>query len=453
MTNSRVRLRLLALGLAAGLVGALIVLVTLDSQKRVEEVRTRLGQVDLESFQIADRFKDTLRYANDRMRRYASTNDPAAWTEFLQARDELKVWIGAQRPKPTSDREVEILKRMRSVCETFGLKARDLHAQMEASHQAGASLAEYSGFLEQSRRLWDLGQDFARAHFESRNQVLARATQTLRRLRFLVLGLVALLFAFAAALAGLSYRDLIAPLRIKLVQSQAEAERNEKLAALGVLAAGVAHEIRNPLTAIKTTLFAQQQKLPPDSPALGQGQALEREVSRLERIVNEFLQFARPPEPQPATIRASLPLAEVKALLGPELAKTRIRLESEELAPMQIYADPAQLQQALINLVQNAADSIGSDGRIVLRARPDRKRIAEKETAVAVLEVADTGKGIPPEVEKRLFDPFFTTKAGGTGLGLSIAARVVQMNGGVLQYQTQVNRGSTFGIVFPRTDR
>jgi signal transduction histidine kinase len=89
----------------------------------------------------------------------------------------------------------------------------------------------------------------------------------------------------------------------------------------------------------------------------------------------------------------------------------------------------------------------------VLRARPDRKRIAEKETAVAVLEVADTGKGIPPEVEKRLFDPFFTTKAGGTGLGLSIAARVVQMNGGVLQYQTQVNRGSTFGIVFPRTDR
>jgi len=453
MINSAVRLRLVALGLAVGLMGALIVLVTMDSEKRAAEVRTRLGQVDLESFQIADRFKDTLRYANDRMRRYASANDAAAWTEFLQAREELKAWIGRQTPKTTTSRELETLRQMRAACEIYLLKARDLHAQREASHRTAASLAEYDDFQNQSRRLWDLGQDFARAHFESRSQLLAQTTQTLRRLRFLVLGLVTLLFAFGAALAGVSYRDLIAPLRIKLVRSQAEAERNEKLVALGVLAAGVAHEIRNPLTAIKTALFAQREKLPPDSPALDEAQVLEREVSRLDRIVNEFLQFARPAEPQPATIRASLPLAEVRALLEPELAKSAIQLQSEELAPMQIYADPAQLQQALINLVQNAADSIGSGGRIVLRARPDRKRIAEKDTPVAVLEVADTGKGIPPEVEKRLFDPFFTTKAGGTGLGLSIAARVVQMNGGVLQYQTQVNRGSTFGIVFPRTDR
>ena len=297
-----------------------------------------------------------------------------------------------------------------------------------------------------------MGQDFARAHFDSRNLVLAHTGQTLKRLRLLVLVLVALLFAFGAALAGVSYRDLIAPLRIKLVQSQAEAGRNEKLAALGVLAAGVAHEIRNPLTAIKTALFALQKKLPPESSALGQGQILDREVSRLERIVSGFLQFARPAEPNPATIRAGLPLAEVQALLGPELAKAAIQLETEELAPMQIHADPAQLQQVLINLVQNAADSIGSGGRIVLRARPDHKRIAEKDTPVAVLEVADNGDGIAPEVEKRLFDPFFTTKAGGTGLGLSIAARLVQMNGGVLQYQTQLNRGSTFGLVFPRAD-
>jgi signal transduction histidine kinase len=85
-----------------------------------------------------------------------------------------------------------------------------------------------------------------------------------------------------------------------------------------------------------------------------------------------------------------------------------------------------------------------------LGVRLDTKRLAERTTEVVILEVADTGKGISPDVEKRLFDPFFSTKESGTGLGLPIAARIVEKHGGALQYQTQVNRGATFGIVLPR---
>jgi signal transduction histidine kinase len=88
-------------------------------------------------------------------------------------------------------------------------------------------------------------------------------------------------------------------------------------------------------------------------------------------------------------------------------------------------------------------------GTITLRARHDRKRLSNGEADVVILEVVDTGKGIPPEVEGRLFDPFFTTKDSGTGLGLSIAARIVERQGGSLQYQTRMNRGTTFGIVLP----
>src|SRR4029077_11992560 len=134
---------------------------------------------------------------------------------------------------------------------------------------------------------------------------------------------------------------------------------------------------------------------------------------------------------------------EVQALLSPPLAESRIQLLREASGPLAFTVDPAQLKQVLINLVQNAADSIGHDGTITLRARPDRRPLANGETDVVVLEVADTGKGIPPEVEKRLFDPFFTTKAQGTGLGLSIAARIIEINGGALQYQTKLKRGST----------
>jgi len=103
----------------------------------------------------------------------------------------------------------------------------------------------------------------------------------------------------------------------------------------------------------------------------------------------------------------------------------------------------------LINLVQNAAESIGRDGTVTLGARQSTGRLGDGETSVVILEVTDDGKGIPPEVEKRLFDPFFTTKESGTGLGLSIAARIVQMHGGALQYQTRPNHGTTFGIVLP----
>jgi signal transduction histidine kinase len=102
--------------------------------------------------------------------------------------------------------------------------------------------------------------------------------------------------------------------------------------------------------------------------------------------------------------------------------------------------------------VQNAADAIGHNGIVSLRVRLGRKTLAASDTEVVILEVADTGKGIPPEAEKRLFDPFFTTKESGTGLGLSIAARIVEKHGGALQYQTQVNHGTTFGIVLPRVE-
>ena len=143
-------------------------------------------------------------------------------------------------------------------------------------------------------------------------------------------------------------------------------------------------------------------------------------------------------------------MREVQRLLADPLAKKGIHLVREEEAHSRIQADAAQIQQVLINLVQNAADSMVGSGTITLRSRVDRKRLANTEADVVVLEVADTGRGIAPEVEKRLFDPFFTTKDTGTGLGLSIAARIVQKHGGALQYQTQPNRGTVFGIVLPR---
>jgi signal transduction histidine kinase len=302
------------------------------------------------------------------------------------------------------------------------------------------------------RRMFDLGQALSQAHLDLRKQLLAEAHQMVWRLRTTILGALVLLYLSGIALAVFVYRDMISPLRSKLVETQAAVEQREKLASLGLLAAGVAHEIRNPLTAIKAALFTQQKRFASGTPEHSDVKVVEREIVRLERIVNDFLQFARPAEPELVVMAADLLLMETKLFFGPQLERNRIQMNLEPSSPMYVNVDPAQMKQVLINLVQNAADAIGQDGAITLRARLSRKPLLNGEKGAVILEVSDTGKGIPADAQKRLFDPFFTTKDHGTGLGLSIAARIVQKHGGVLQYQTQVNRGTTFGILLPQAN-
>jgi signal transduction histidine kinase len=195
-----------------------------------------------------------------------------------------------------------------------------------------------------------------------------------------------------------------------------------------------------------------QRQLRPGSQEHSDAEVIAKEIERLEHIVKDFLMFARPSEPQWQVVPAEEPLREVQTLMTPELEMSGIRLPLENTPAAWVRIDPHQIKQVLINLVQNAADAIGRNGTVTLRARLDRKRLGERDSNVVILEVSDTGPGIPPDVQKRLFDPFFTTKESGTGLGLPIAGRIVQSHGGMLQYQTQPRRGTTFGIVLPRVE-
>jgi len=246
------------------------------------------------------------------------------------------------------------------------------------------------------------------------------------------------------------YRDMIAPLRTKLVHSQSLLERQEKLATLGTLAAGIAHEIRNPLTSLKARLYTLEKHLLVVPAARKDTDIIGAEISRLERIVQDVLSFARPADPKLESLAADTLLREVQGLMSPNLESRAVQLVVDARPELFVRADSGHLKQVLINLARNAADAIDGKGTITLRARSARTQLGGRETEAVILEVSDTGKGIPPEVEKRLFDPFFSTKETGTGLGLTIAARIVEKHGGILQYQTQPGHGTTFGIVLPR---
>jgi signal transduction histidine kinase len=451
--NPGIKLRLTIFISTIALLLMLVAWTTHVAWQRIGELHEKFSMVQSQSFQNADHLQQAILGLNNLLLRYAASRAPDDWTNFDVGSTELRRWINEQQPILSEREELPLLKQIKAVFTNYVAAANSIHKIIYGNRQSMIRVIELADFEKQSKSILSLGLELARVHQQSLESFQRQTTQSLDILRFTLLGSLISLLAVGAWLSVVVYRGMIAPLKVQLVKSQRLLERQEKLASLGMLAAGVAHEIRNPLTAIKAWLFMQRKRLKPGTPEHEDANLIAGEISRLERIVKDFLQFARPSEPQLAVVPAEQTLSEVQKLMEPQLKKSNIKLALDGVASAQIRIDPEQVKQVLINLIQNAADSIGKDGSITLRARLDERRLFDRQTEVVILEVADTGKGIPPEVEKRLFDPFFTTKDSGTGLGLPIAARIVEKHQGALQYQTHANRGTTFGIILPRVEQ
>jgi signal transduction histidine kinase len=449
------RLRLMFLVTAFALVAASMLWAVQQSWKRINSMERRLTAGLLESFRIADDFQGRLQELNNIMLRFAARREPAAWKEFQNASSALNTWIDQHDPgedsesNPNSDEEKRLIHQLNDAYDDYLRAADGVFSNQQPAALTTHAFAQLEQFDRQSQRLLKLGTQLADAHRRSQDSFLGEANRALANLRALLVTAIIVIIALVAGLGVVIYKDLVAPLRVRLVQSEALLERQEKLATLGTLAAGIAHEIRNPLTSIKARLYTLGKHIKSNPPGMADAQVISGEIARLERIVQDVLSFARPSEPQRVTVPADAPQREVHSLMAGALEKAGIRLVLEPADRLFVSVDLALIKQVLINLVRNAAEAIGNAGTVTLRVRRDRMAVQGAECAVAVLEVADTGKGIPPEVEKRLFDPFFTTKAAGTGLGLSIAARIIEKHGGLLQYQTRPGHGTTFGIVLP----
>ncbi|MFB3815267.1 MAG: PAS domain-containing sensor histidine kinase [Terriglobales bacterium] len=219
--------------------------------------------------------------------------------------------------------------------------------------------------------------------------------------------------------------------------------RAEHLATLGELAAGLAHEIRNPLAGIAGVMEIIGRDLPLDSPARDVLKEVRFEVQHINRIVTDLLETARPKAPQ--FRRADLnSTAEHAVMFAQQQVRSKqIQIElvkSETLPPVE--HDTAQIHQVLLNLLLNAIQAIEHRGKV-------RLEVCSDHAGFAVLKVSDTGKGIATEHLGNIFRPFFTTKGHGTGLGLSLARRIVEDHGGHIEVQSAPGHGSTFVIYLP----
>lgn len=226
----------------------------------------------------------------------------------------------------------------------------------------------------------------------------------------------------------------------RLEQHLARIVRMEKLAVLGEFATTIAHEVRNPLAAVKTTVQALSRR-EADARRLQLLSDVESEIDRLARVVSQLLDFGRPRPPVAEDVGVRDILRRVMLLLEPEADKRRVALSAQGDIDVVIVADTDHVVQILLNLGMNALQASQEGGAVVLRAT--------RESSMAVLEVSDQGHGIPGDVLPRVTDPFFTTRTKGMGLGLSISRQLAEINGGRLDIRSTPGSGTSVRVFFP----
>ena len=226
-----------------------------------------------------------------------------------------------------------------------------------------------------------------------------------------------------------------------------EAQRVQHFALLGRLAAGVSHEIRNPLGAIflHVDLLEEELRQPSSESETAMAEALaeiKTQLARLDDLVQDYLSLVRVAAIQQTPVDLGRLVTELAQEMSPALAAHGITLQLEALDQLGMVALHAHtFRRALLNLVQNAMEAMPQDGTLTLRGR--------RQGATVSIDVGDTGGGIPPEQQARIFEPLYTTKPGGTGLGLYIVQEVVAAHGGQVAVQSVVGQGSTFTITLP----
>ena len=263
---------------------------------------------------------------------------------------------------------------------------------------------------------------------------------------------IALLAALSAATGMLIYQERHSWAQLKELRAVHDTEmlHAEHLATMGELAAGVAHEIRNPLAGIAGAIEIISKDFPKDHPDREILEDLREEVRRIEKVLNDMLGYARPKPPQfgLADLREAVARTIQLARQQTGIKRIEIAIQIPPALP-KFRMDPEQLHQVLLNLVLNGIQAIEREGKITIAAQMVSSAATLKRPDQIEISVSDTGVGIPMEQIERIFRPFYTTKRGGTGLGLSLCRRIISLHGGTLTAESEINKGSRFIIRLP----
>jgi signal transduction histidine kinase len=432
-------------------ISVLLLAVGVWAAWRVQHLQERVSREvreNVSAMRAAEELEILVREFRTRLQHFRTSGDRRDVEAIRAFPKEMDRWMEEVERWSFSPREHELSARARQGWES-------LRGEMEQITGKPATLTQpdYERFehlltdeiLTPTHELLDLNEE----------EVEQNVTQIQAVADGLVFGL--LLLGICGAGAGLAAGFWLSRRLVeRLERSERAALHAEQLAALGHLAAGMAHELRNPLTTIKmlvqATLTAndfgpREGTDGSPQPALaGHDLAVvDEEVTRLEGLVGSFLDFARPPVPERRVVDVCSLVQQTLELVAGRASTAEVTIAFDRPPDsIRIAVDPGQFRQVVLNLVLNALDAVKAGGRIVVH-------LVQGKEGELVLRVADNGCGLPTERDLRIFDPFITSKETGLGLGLSICKRIVEAHGGTIVGMNRSEGGAEFVVRFPAT--
>lgn len=241
---------------------------------------------------------------------------------------------------------------------------------------------------------------------------------------------------------------------------QAEIIRMDRMASMGILSSGIAHEIRNPLAGIKAMAQTMEEELENDSPQFEYIERIIRQVNRLDDLLKAFFSYAKPVRPDPSACHIRNIIKEVTPLFKRKMREENIKIQQsfgDNLS--EVFVDSNQIEQVFLNLFLNAFEAMSDGGKLSITARNAERPqpLIDRRNRIPGLfsnhyieiSISDTGSGIHKDVRDKIFNPFFTTKSNGTGLGLSIVYQIIREHGGQIDIESEEGKGTTFTIFLP----
>jgi len=450
---------------------------------RMEGQLTSIIEKDMKAFQTAEALATSLVNQKGFLSYYFIDGDQQWLKQLREYRQVFNERLNEAKKLAVSEAQKKTVDRIESEY-TLYIKNKDrvIAYYKAGERKTGAGLhREVRG---QFPKILSLCEQYKNIHTERIRQAGKESSIQAERLRFIAVAAVVTAFFLGVFLAFVMINHILGPVQrltlaadregtkrpeeneikalsrsvgslikdvdqihLELEKSREHLLQAEKMALVGKLAAGMAHSIRNPFTSVKMRLFSLDRSLELTATQQEDFDVISEEIRHIDNIVQNFLEFSRPPKLKMQQKSPSVVVDLVIQLLEHRLKSYDVSIKTIRRRPLpEIQADPEQLKEVLVNLVMNACEAMGKGGKIVIY---EEEAFVKPLGRVTVIRLSDNGPGIDEAIKDKVFQPFFTNREEGTGLGLSIATRIVEEHKGWIDVTSKKGEGTTFIITLP----